>query len=62
MLEVATVTPELDDSASATPLLASVTANALISVTSMTLMVMVSRTELVPSLAVKVIVYEVVVS
>ena len=53
MLELPTVVPELEDSAKAAPLLARVTDKVLI-VTSVILIVRLSVTVLVPSLAVSV--------
>ena len=64
MLELATTVPDPDDSAIAAPPFAKAVTKLLIldSKTSLTLMVIDSWTELVPSLAVSVIVYEVAVS
>ena len=61
MLELPTEVPELDDSATAAPLLASVTANVLI-VISVTFKVNSSLTVVTPSVAVTVKVWEVLVS
>jgi hypothetical protein len=61
MLELATAVPELDDSANAAPLLARVVARVL-RVRLLTLILMVSVSVLVPSLAVTVSEYEFVVS
>ena len=61
MLELATAVPELDDSANAAPLLASVVAKVLM-LKSLMLMLMVSVSVLVPSVTVTVSEYEDVVS
>ena len=61
ILELATAVPELDDSANAAPLLASVVARVLM-VRSLMLMLMVSVSVLVPSVTVTVSEYEDVVS